>query len=228
MKSNFKQIVFALFFGISAIILIAWKEYEPDTLPDCEELVNRNGKIAIAFTAGQNIYRNPSYEYYIPSPDMRWNDIPGQSITDQTKFTCTVNVTSPNCPSFHWSRSFENPGNIMNIQLPPSSFDATIKVTYIERGEDFSTFDFNKPATDMFGNPKNYSRVKYQFQRTYLGGWSNPNIVETLYLVPTENEGYNVDPATGKMLSGFEGVPAGGKMETGDLSGINVFIDLGN
>lgn len=216
-------------FSIIAIILIAWKEYEPDVAPtvNCEDLEKRDAKISINFNAYPNPFRETGFEYYIPSPDIRWGDTPGTTIFDETQFSCTIKVTSPNCPNFYWYRAIENitnfSGNIVNIKLPPSGYDAQVNVTYIERGENFSTQNYNKPAYDNFGNQKNYSRIRYEFQMTYLGGWSNPNIAQPIYLDPIANEGYNINPSTGRMQL----PPAGGKADFSDLSGINVVIDLG-
>lgn len=222
MKTNLALKTFIMFISILTIFFISWKEYDPESDPTCEDYPNRNGKISINFNAGPNTYRNSTYAYYVPSPDMRFGDIPGQNTFDQTKFLCTVSITSPNCSSFQFHKSFENPGNILDVELPPAGYDITVKVTYIEKGEDATTINFNKPAFDMFGNSMNYSRVKYEFQQTYMG-WPSSSVAQPIFLNPTLNEGYNVDPATGKI----QGVSGGNKVDLGDISGINAYIDLG-
>jgi hypothetical protein len=218
MKKKLLQNTLIVSISVIAIVLISWKEYKPEQL--CEDKTRRNGKISVHFNAGPNSFRKTNYEYYVPSPDMRFNNVPGQNSFDQTKFICLVSITSPNCSGFQFSKSFINPGNILDVELPAVGYDAVVKVTYYERGEDNTTVDFNKPAFDVFGSPKQYSRVHYSAQRTFMGGFSG-SVAQPIYLSPSHHEGYNVDPLNGRIQ--YEGT----KVDIGDISGINAYIDLG-
>lgn len=223
MKTNLALKTFLMFICILAVFFISGKEYDPSRDYNCEDYPTRSGKISINFNAGTNPYRNSSYQYFIPDPDMRYNDIPGQNFFDQTKFTCTVSITSPNCSSFQFNKAFENPGNILDVELPPQGFDVVVKVTYIERGEDNSTFDFNKPAFGFAGNQTNYSRVHYSAQQSFFSGALSGGFPQPIFLSPSHHEGYNTDPLTGRIQ-----MPAGGnKADMGDISGINTYINLG-
>jgi hypothetical protein len=157
--------------------------------PPCEDLQPRTGKIQINFTAngGNHPFRKSAYQGYIPDPDLRWNDACGCSVSDQGEYYCLVTVTSSQCSAYQWQRAMDDDnsnGNIMTIQLPPSGYNAIIKVEYYERGEDNGTPDFNQ---DLPGYP--YSRVKYQFQQTFQG-WPSSNIAQPIYLNPAQNVPY--------------------------------------
>ncbi len=217
-------LVITLLFTCVTFFLSSFKEYNTYAPPACENLKYGEATVAILFNASTvNLYRNSNYDYFIPNPDIRSGDVPGQNMFDPTKFYCTIRITSPQCPNFLFLKTLETFGNTVQVKLPPAGYNASIEVNYYERGEDTSTPDFNKAVSDIaWGAPVGsllpHSRVVYKYQKTI---WSpNTGAIDPLYLNPSYNQGYKLD-ATGM-------IPAGGtgKSSIGDISGIGAYIDM--
>jgi len=189
---------------------------------NCKDLSERDGVVSLFFPPPPNEYRNQGYEFYIPSPGMRHGNVPGQATIFPTDFYCTVKVTSPSCSAFQWYGSYENAGNNLNIKLPPIGFDAVIEVNYTERGEDYTTPDFNKSvAGPDFDTYYDFSRVVYRAKETYPGGGYGTILIELKLLF---NQGYDLD-ANGQIKPYTF---TNGKVNLGDISGLNTYINAKN
>jgi len=213
----------SVFCGVGVVILLSSvRKTPPGEGVNCKDLSERDGVVSLFFPPPPNEFRKSGYEFYIPSPDMRFGNVPGQATIFPTDFYCTVKVTSPNCSAFQWYGSYENSGNNLNIKLPPIGFDAVIEVNYIERGEDYTTPDFNKSVIrldiDVYYN---FSRVIYKAKKTYPGGGSGTLFVE---LELNHNQGYDLD-AGGRIKTYMW---TGGKGDVSDLSGLNTYINAKN
>ena len=218
-----KKITFALF-GVITIssalfFLMSMKQYNPYNVP-CEERPARDARIKILFSLAPYQFRTAGNEYFIPSPDLRWGDAPGNWVHESDKYFCLVTITSPNCPAYNWQQALTSSGigsNGMAVKLPPEGYDVTLKVEYWEKG-DANVPGFNLAPTDSstFFGPYIKSRLKYTFQQTYLGGWGS-SIPQPVYLNVTSNNGYFDN---GDII--FEG----GKTAAGDLSSLNEYINM--
>jgi len=220
MKNKLSLAIFLLLVGIISFVLSPGvSKAPPGGGRNCEELSERDGAIQLFFPFAPYNYRKSGYEYYIPYPDMRTGHAPGQATIFPTDFYCTVKVTSPSCEAFQWHGAYENPGNNLNIKLPPIGYDAVIEVKYIERGEDFTTPDFNQAVFWEFSIYQ-YSRVVYGAKKILTGGSGTILIeLEILY-----NQGYDLD-ASGQIKTYLW---TGGKGDYGDMSGLNSYIDINN
>ncbi|CAM3579729.1 hypothetical protein FLGE108171_04180 [Flavobacterium gelidilacus] len=226
---KFKSLNLIIVFPIAIVgifFLSSFFKQPPEAYPNCQISEQRDGKITILFNGSTvNPYRNANNVSYIPNPDLRFGNVPGQNMFDPTKYLCEVQVTSPSCPSFNWVRSLENSSgtNNMDIKLPPENFEAVIKITYYERGENSATTDFNKPVPSPIGNYQPggvmpYSRVVYEFEQTFQG-WVSGNVSQPIYLNPSYNQGYTIDSSGMLEMNS-------GKTTLGDMSGLNAYIDF--
>lgn len=223
MKKNLKKLLVMslVLFGTSVflIMLSSKAEFDPYEV-QCQDLQPLSGKIQINFPITANSYRNTNFEYYVPFPDMRNGNAPGQWRHESNKYFCLVTVTSPNCSQWSWEQALDlnnsNGTGRMDIKLAPQGYSSTIKVEYWERGDDLNgsnNIDFNKPPTETWANA---SRVKYQFQQTFQG-WGSSNAAQPINLTAVQNAGY---------LSLNDSITVGGKMASGDLSGLNDYIKM--
>lgn len=215
-------VALALFSGIG-FISFGFKEFNPNELP-CEQNAKVDQLIRINFPIAQvNPFRNPTYEYYNPNPDLRNINPPlNPNLQRSDNYYCIVTVTSPRCAAFTWTSALELGINTastdyatMRIKIPGQGFDYNINVEYYERGDGDGQPDFNKVPAQSPYYTFTKSRVKYAASKYYLGGGA-PG-AENIFLQPISNNGY---------LSQNEIISIGGKLASPDLSGINQYINL--
>ena len=223
MKKNLKKLLFVCFVllvtSVFFITLSSKAEFVDNVIP-CQELQPLNGKIQINFPITANSFRNPNYEYYIPFPDLRNGNEPGQWRHESNKYFCLVTVTSPNCSQWSWEKAMDlnnsNGSGRMDIKVAPQGYSSTIKVEYWERGDDLggsNSIDFNKPPFETWANA---SRVKYQYQQTFQG-WGSSSVAQPINLTAVQNAGY---------YAINDSITVGGKTASGDLSGLNDYINM--
>lgn len=149
-----------------------WYDYKP-----CETTINNDlctGKIRLTFDGfANNPYRKPTFETFVPRPDVRFGDFPpASSLSQKNNYYCSVIVTTDGCSKWEWSKVFDGNSNVMDIKLPPSGYNVKLKVTYYERSENFDsstgpvTVDFNRNEGTSIA-----TRVVYKYERTFLGGF---------------------------------------------------------
>nr|WP_292960782.1 MULTISPECIES: hypothetical protein [unclassified Allomuricauda] len=192
-----------------------------DTIP-CETEISdnlENAYISIFFEAGkENPFRKPGFEGFIPSPDIRFGDIPGGGCAGPDEFSISVRLTSPQCPNWEWVRFADNTnmdaGGTMNIKTPPPGYDLRVEVTYTEQADEVNDFDFN---TDNLAGATFGTHVVYKFDMTYLGGFGG-DIPQPIFLNPS----YQVESKCTNCLA-CDG--SSKKVNIADYKTINQYID---
>jgi len=157
----------------------------------CDVNINDNlvdAQINVQFQPNtNNPYRNPIYEDYIPSPDLRFAHFPGATSlsSDIMNYYCAVVISVNGCDDWEWSAVFNasnaSRSGIMDIKLPPSGYgDLKIKVTYYERSEDSynnAVPDFNKQHS---GNYSNQTRVVFRYEKLFMGWGNTAQVIELM------------------------------------------------
>lgn len=185
------------------VTLISGKSPDLNSTP-CHNERSSEATITIRLPNGPFNFRNPGFEYYIPTPDLRTsssNHIPARWLTETNNFYCMVTVTAPNCPTWSWEGALapENRTNHnMKIKMPHPTYIATVQVEYYETGEVQGGLQFNQPRPgDYFNSP---TRVKYVGTININGGRKTADIVNmraerTITTQFTVNlDGFNHDP----------------------------------
>ncbi len=208
--------IFSGAFGIFALCALMFSlssKSEPNLSSNqCANLEGDNARIQLYFPAVNNPFRNPGYENYIPSPDLRNGDFPGGSTgVDATNYYCSIVVTTPRCPNWEYRRVFDasngDSNGLVNIKIAPDGFDTVLEVTYWERLDDNTNPDFN--VNNLIG-----SAAEYKHKVTYFNGW-DPSRTQPVDLVPV-----------GMILRGVDGSVNKSAIPD-DFSSVNDFIDNG-
>lgn len=204
-------------FVLCALMFSLSSKSEPNLSSNaCANLEGDDTSIQLYFPGGSNPFRNPGYEFYIPSPDLRNGDFPGAGTTgDDKNYYCSVVVTTPRCPNWEYRRVFDasngNSNGRMNIKIAPDGYDTVLEVTYYERIEDNTTPDFNKQISNVaIANTK----VVFKHKATYFNGWS-PSTTQPIDLVPSSQRVGDRDLQGNKSAI------------SGDFNSVNDFIDNG-
>ncbi|MEM8937875.1 MAG: hypothetical protein AAGC64_00850 [Bacteroidota bacterium] len=193
----------------------------PDPIP-CEVDISNNledAQISIFFEIVDNPFRQPGFEGYIPSPDLRFGDIAGGGCAGPNDFSISVRLTSPQCPNWEWVRYSDDTnttsGGTMDIKTPPPGYDLRLEVTYTEQADEVNDLDFN--TNNLFG-ANSGTHVVYRFDMTYLGGLT-ASVPQPIFLTPSNQ----VEAKCGNCLA-CDGA-GNKKADITDFKTINQFID---
>jgi len=216
----FKFLGVGLFmFFLSLLVFSMSSKTDPTSNPQVpckEKITNANLKsfIQINFQADADLkpFRKIGYEGYIPTPDLRFGNLPPSPTLGSNEYTITVYLSSPECSQWSWSgmASSDNitSGGKMEIPMVPPGYEITVKVVYKEKGEAVGGLNFNRETSQITGA----SALMWQYEQTFMSGWER-KIPQPIYLTPT-----NLIPITD--LSSSK------KKEIVDYRDVNHYLDV--
>jgi hypothetical protein len=222
-KFYFLPMLFLLVFSLSFVF--SSKDPNPPTNPfNCSNASIEDTQIQINFSptasgnSGMNLFREHSYQGYIPQIDLRFgpniSTSAAGSLLSNTKYYCVVTVTSPQCSNFEWIAVMDETNatsnGLMDIKVLGDGADTFLKVEYFEvLSGAGSAPQFNKI---------NNTRLKYAFDFEYFGGLVT-NLPEPISLNPISLVNQDGD---------FQGGGYGKQLGFGDYGSINNYIEINN
>ncbi|PKP25861.1 MAG: hypothetical protein CVU03_05880 [Bacteroidetes bacterium HGW-Bacteroidetes-2] len=130
-----------------------------------------------------NWARQPNFQGFVPSEDLRFGAIPALMLMIRNKWYAMVTVTSPQCPDFSFQYVLQTGSQVVSIQVPPADFEFHLEVVYWETYDaPYHNFDFN--ITPTYPGETNAGRLKHIFEYTFLAPW-NQGVSQPIYLSPS-------------------------------------------
>jgi len=194
---------FGLFFTLSS-----FDKNDPDPGPDICDTTNITRQISINFPNPNeaNQYRNPNFQGWIPSEDLRSYTTPGVLPSVKDKWYSKVTITSSQCTDFLYEWVLEEGNHLVNIELPGEA-DFYVQIDYYETFDSpYNPFDFNidVDGPNCLGS---HGYVTWHANEYFMSSWNN-GITQPIYLtlgvLGCEYDGFGIDIGKGLMPEDYE------------------------
>lgn len=228
---SFVPILGILVFSMFMFTLTSKDDFDPSG-PPCENQDGQFRTLNINFNDAEFPvpYRKSIHEFFIPTPDLRFGNVPGAptlvnafDITTNelaNNYYAAITITSPQCENWEWQRVFDGFSNgDMQVVIPEEGFDARVEIKYYERTDQNGYTDFNEGLNNNCGQNRP-SRILYTSSELVFDGFWDNNSTKVFTMIPSGQ----IDT-----FSCFDGtgVDLGPKsVEMADYNSVNEFIDI--